>query len=67
VWTLAEQAIADADHVVVFGCSCPALDFEAANLLTCAHRARSANATLSVVDPDGAVATRYIDLLTRGA
>jgi hypothetical protein len=63
VWALAEKRLATADHVVVFGYSCPALDFESANLLTRAHRARPDSSTLSVIDPNGAVATRYIDLL----
>ena len=63
VWRLAEKRIADADDVVVFGYSCPPLDFESANLITRGHRARSAEATLSVIDPNGAVAMRYIDLL----
>jgi hypothetical protein len=64
VWALAEERIATADDVVVFGYSCPALDFESANLLTRAHRARAEDATLSIIDPNGAVATRYIDLLS---
>jgi hypothetical protein len=64
VWALAEQRLAQADDVVVFGYSCPALDFESANLLTRAHRARADDATLSIIDPNGAVATRYIDLLS---
>jgi hypothetical protein len=63
VWALAEQLLAEAEHVVIFGYSCPALDFESANLLTRAHRARGDDASLSVIDPNGAVATRYIDLL----
>ena len=64
IWTLAEERLAEADHVVVFGYSCPALDFESANLMTRAHRKRPESSTLAVIDPDGAVATRYIDLLS---
>jgi hypothetical protein len=63
VWALAERLIAGADEVVIFGYSCPTLDFESANLLTRAHRACAESTTLSVIDPNGAVATRYIDLL----
>jgi len=63
VWGLAERLIANADDVVIFGYSCPALDFESANLITRAHRARAESTTLSVIDPNGSVATRYIDLL----
>jgi len=53
----------DADHIVVFGYSCPALDFESANLLTRAYL-QNKTCRVSVVDPDGAVATRYIDILS---
>jgi hypothetical protein len=63
VWALAERLIADADDIVIFGYSCPALDFESANLLTRAHRACAESTTLSVIDPNGSVANRYIDLL----
>jgi hypothetical protein len=63
VWTLAEERIEEADDVVVFGYSCPALDFESANLLRRAQRQRSSTSTFSVIDPNGSVVTRYIDLL----
>jgi hypothetical protein len=64
VWTLAERRLIDADEIVVFGYSCPALDFESANLLTRAEMKRTDRAHLSVIDPNGAVAMRYIDLLS---
>jgi hypothetical protein len=63
VWTLAEQRLVEADDLIVFGYSCPPLDFESANLLARAQRQRSDASTLSVIDPAGSVATRYIDLL----
>lgn len=63
VWTLAEKRLVQADDVVVFGYSCPALDFESANLLTRAQQRRDNGSTFSVIDPNGAVATRYISLL----
>ncbi len=63
VWSLAEQRLVNADHIVVFGYSCPALDFESANLLTRAYL-RNKKCRVSVVDPNGAVAMRYIDLLS---
>jgi hypothetical protein len=62
IWSLAEKRLVEADHIIVFGYSCPALDFESANLLTRAYL-RNQTCRLSVVDPNGAVATRYIDLL----
>lgn len=64
VWTLAERRLIEADEIVVFGYSCPALDFESANLLTRAQQKRHASASFAVIDPNGAVATRYIDLLS---
>jgi hypothetical protein len=63
VWALAEERLIEADHLVIFGYSCPALDFESANLLTRAQLRRAPPSKLSVIDPNGAVATRYIDLL----
>jgi hypothetical protein len=63
VWGLAEQRLVEAHHIVVFGYSCPALDFESANLLTRAYL-QNKTCRVSVVDPNGAVATRYIDLLS---
>lgn len=64
VWTLAEERLVAADHVVVFGYSCPPLDFESANLLSRAQRQRGASSRFSVIDPNGAIATRYIELLS---
>jgi hypothetical protein len=63
VWALAEERLAEADRVVVFGYSCPALDFESANLLRRSQERRSKKASFTVIDPDGAVANRYITLL----
>lgn len=63
LWTLAEKRLSAADEIVVFGYSCPALDFESANLLTRAQMRRPEGAAFSVIDPNGAIATRYISLL----
>jgi len=52
----------EADEIVVFGYSCPALDFESANLLRRATM-RSGGQAFTVVDPSGEVATRYVSLL----
>jgi hypothetical protein len=62
VWELAEARLIEADKVIVFGYSCPVLDFESANLLRRA-RGKQSEASWTVIDPQGAVATRYIDLL----
>lgn len=63
MWTMAEKRLSDAEQVVVFGYSCPALDFESANLLRRAHRRRAGRAEIAVIDPNGAVLTRYVSLL----
>ena len=62
VWELARRLV-EADQVIVFGYSCPTLDFESANLLRRASEARSAAPMWSAIDPAGEVATRYISLL----
>lgn len=67
VWRLAEERLRTADEIVIFGYSCPALDFESSNLLRRAQRRRRPDSKLSIVDPDGAVSTRFIDLLKPSA
>jgi hypothetical protein len=61
IWRLAEQALEAADELVIFGYSCPPLDFESANQLRRAERKYSSR--ISVIDPDGGIAARYIELL----
>ncbi|HEX5375855.1 MAG TPA: hypothetical protein VFW48_06830 [Solirubrobacterales bacterium] len=64
LWRLAEQALEEADEIVIFGYSCPPLDFESANQLRRASREHSAR--ISVIDPDGQIAARYIELMSPG-
>ena len=61
VWRVAEEALNSADELILFGYSCPPLDFESANQLR-RSQLRS-NAQVSVIDPNGAIAARYIELL----
>lgn len=61
VWREAETRLKGADEIVIFGYSCPALDFEAANLLRRSLTGREV--TVVVIDPAASVATRYIELL----
>ena len=61
VWRHAEVALGDADETVIFGYSCPPLDFESANQLR--RSAREHKSRVSVIDPDGGIAARYIELL----
>jgi hypothetical protein len=63
VWERAEKRLIEADQIVVFGYSCPALDFESANLLRRAQEKRSDVARFTVIDPKGDVVNRYISLL----
>jgi hypothetical protein len=63
VWTRAETKIADAEHLVIFGYSCPALDFEASNMLRRSQLSSGHARTISLIDPDPAVATRFVSLL----
>jgi hypothetical protein len=62
IWQFAEEAMARADEMVIFGYSCPLLDFESANQLQRSQRDRPTPA-VTVIDTDGAIAARYIDLL----
>lgn len=61
VWTSAESALSKADELVLFGYSCPPLDFESANQLRRSQRGHMAR--VAVIDPDGHIAARYIELL----
>jgi len=61
VWRRAERALEKAEEIVIFGYSCPPLDFESANQLRRAER--KSRAKVSVIDPNGAIAARYIELL----
>jgi hypothetical protein len=61
VWRCAEDALDKADELIVFGYSCPPLDFESANQLR--RSQLKSRAKVSVIDPDGNIAARYIDLL----
>jgi hypothetical protein len=62
LWRLAEDALEGADEIVIFGYSCPPLDFESANQLRRASREH--NAKVAVIDPDGQIAARYIQLMS---
>lgn len=61
VWGSAEAALSEADELVIFGYSCPPLDFESANQLRRSQRHHKSR--VSVIDPDGNIAARYIELL----
>ena len=62
IWRLAEEALDVADELLIFGYSCPPLDFESANQLQRSQR-KARTPKISVIDPDGGIAARYIELL----
>jgi hypothetical protein len=61
VWNEAEQRLAAADRVVIFGYSCPPLDFESRNLLR--RTQRGSTSEICVVDPDPTCASRFAQIL----
>jgi len=61
LWGQAEGLLANADHVIIFGYSCPATDYESANLIERSMRGRSAR--LTIVDPNPDVMTRYVKMI----
>jgi hypothetical protein len=63
LWSKAEVALKAAERIVVFGYSCPALDFESANLLMRALRQNQRLSEFHVIDPNPAVFKRYVDLM----
>lgn len=63
VWRISEERLSTADELVIFGYSCPALDFESSNQLRRSQIRRSKPTTIHLIDPDSTVATRYISLL----
>lgn len=63
IWRLSEECLASADELVIFGYSCPALDFESSNQLRRSQMSRVVQPSIHVIDPQPAVTTRYIGLL----
>lgn len=64
VWELAEERLKSADEIIVFGYSCPPLDFESANLLRRSQRDETPARRISIIDPNPAVVSRYMELMT---
>jgi hypothetical protein len=63
LWRLAETRLREADQLIIFGYSCPPLDFESSNQLRRSQVGRGNPARLCVIDPASSVAQRYISLL----
>lgn len=62
IWTDAERHLAQSEEVVMFGYSCPAFDLEAANLMARSLRGSAALRSISIIDPNPEVMTRYARL-----
>lgn len=62
IWRAAESRLENSDEIVVFGYSCPASDFESANLLRRTANTGTNPTTFSVIDPDPAVFQRYVEV-----
>ena len=63
IWTVAERSLKQADELVVFGYSCPALDFESSNVLRRTRPAAGSTRIVRIIDPDSGVLQRYCGLL----
>jgi hypothetical protein len=64
VWDLAERRLTAADEIIVFGYSCPPLDFESTNLLRRSQRDEAPARRISIIDPNPDVVSRYTALMT---
>jgi hypothetical protein len=66
VWAAAGTALSEADRLVIFGYSCPPLDFEARMLL--GERVQPTQLKeLIVIDPSPSVAARFLPLCGVGS
>lgn len=63
LWRMAEKELKAANEVVIFGYSCPVMDFESSNLIQRSLKEAAKYKDLSIIDPDSSVITRYIDLI----
>lgn len=62
LWKAAETKLRDADEIIVFGYSCPATDFESANMLRRATNSGVNPQSFVVIDPSPATFHRYVDV-----
>jgi hypothetical protein len=62
IWRQAEEKLTNANQVVVFGYSCPATDFESANMLRRSTNTGVDPTSFEVIDPNHGAFTRYVDV-----
>lgn len=63
LWKNAEDALKRANQILVFGYSCPTMDFESSNLIQRSLRGNTKYEKFLIIDPDPGVLSRYIDLI----
>ncbi len=62
IWRTAETALKHAHHIIVFGYSCPAMDFESANLIMRSVKSNTNLRSFNIIDPNPGVFLRYAEL-----
>ncbi len=62
VWEEAQKRLEQAAEIIAFGYSFPASDFESANLFKRAMKANQNELTLSIIDPDPSVVSRFANI-----
>lgn len=63
IWAKAEEDLRLSDTVIIFGYSCPPLDFESSNMIQRSLRGNTSGKNISVIDPDPNIVKHYIDLV----
>ena len=62
IWSIAETSLKNTHRILVFGYSCPELDFESANLLRRTVRQNKNLKAFCIIDPNSSVFQRYVEL-----
>jgi len=63
LWSIAEERIRWANEAVIFGYSCPVIDFESSNFIQRSLRGNPLCKKISIIDPDPNILSRYIKLI----
>ena len=63
IWVLAEEALNEANKIIIYGYSCPPLDFESSNLIQKSLKGKQNNKIISIINPDPNVLKRYAELI----
>ena len=62
LWALAKGALSEADEILIYGYSCPALDIDCEELLSVSLRSNYKSPKILVIDPNPAITARYAEL-----